>query len=254
MGNGNGNGTGNGNGNGTGNGSGSESSSFSDLSSYFYLLSPQDKDTVDSPNPMLVWGNTRPLSNLSPGEYFRIVVVALSKGQGSEAAVVVNTPQYFKNYLKETQVQYPYDAPALESGKHYGWQVQLLNNGVIVNKTEAWEFIVNAHTEPLDNKYARLRTTLDASAYLAVNNRIFFRFDETYAATDTKVRCTVLDTRMKPLDAKTMDGSTGEVAFKKNGFNQYEVDLKGANIKSGYYYLQVSNGKGQNFMLKFQVE
>lgn len=225
----------------------------SDVDSYLYLVSPGDRDTINTQYPVLVWNHSDPFNTLGPGEYYRMLVVPLNDGQTADEAVAVNTPLYVKNNLEENQVQYPFDATTLEPGKHYGWQVQLISNDVVINKTEAWEFIEAIDIVPKDVKYATVRPTLDGAFYPAVNNRIFFRFDETYATDGGNVKCTVLDTYMRPIKANTLNAADGSIALKKNGFNQYEVDLNSLNVKSGYYYLQIDNGKGQLFMLKFRI-
>jgi hypothetical protein len=226
----------------------------SDINSFLYLVSPGDKDTINTLYPVLIWNHSDPFNALSPGEFYRMLLVPISDGQSADEAIAVNTPIFLKNNLEENQVQYPYDAPALEPGKHYGWQVQLMGSNVVINKTEAWEFIEDKPKVLKDNKYATVKTTLDGGYYTAVNNRIFFRFDEAYASpANSDVKCSILDTYMEPVKSKTLDASNGTIAFKKSGFNQYEVDLNGMNIQSGYYYLQISNEKGQVFMLKFMV-
>ncbi|HWY99101.1 MAG TPA: hypothetical protein VNY36_08455, partial [Bacteroidia bacterium] len=192
----------------------------SDVNSYLYLVSPEDKDTISTPNPVLVWNHSDPFNTLTPGEYYRMIVVPVNEGQTAEEAVTVNTPIYLKNSLQENQVQYPADAPVLEPGKQYGWQVQLISNDVITNKTEAWEFTEYIHIPVKDNKYATVKTTLDGGFYVAANNRIFFRFDEAYASNNDDAKCKILDSHMEPVKSKTLDAS-GNVALKKNGFNLY---------------------------------
>ncbi|MGP8217329.1 MAG: hypothetical protein ACLQQ4_17305 [Bacteroidia bacterium] len=227
----------------------------SDIDSYLYLVSPEDMDTINTPNPVLIWNHSDPFNTLGPGEYYRMLLVPVTEGQTADEAVTVNTPLYLKNNLEENQVQYPFDAPELEPGKHYGWQVQLISNDVIANKTEAWEFIEYIHVPLKDNKYAIMRTSTDGGFYTAANNRIFFRFDEAYA-TSNVVECLIFDSQMKPVKSKTLDATKntdGTIALKQQGYNQYEVDLNGMNIKSGFYYLQIKNAKGQVFKLKFQV-
>ncbi|HXP52337.1 MAG TPA: hypothetical protein VN922_20450 [Bacteroidia bacterium] len=230
----------------------------SDINSYLYLVSPEDKDTINTPNPVLVWNHSDPFNTLGPGEYYRMLLVPVNEGQTADEAITVNTPIYFKNNLEENQVQYPFDAPTLEPGKHYGWQVQLISNDVIANKTEAWEFIEYIHIPLKDNKYAVMKTSLDGGFYVAANNRIFFRFDETYA-TSNAVECVIFDSQMKPVKSRALDDAAnsenadGKIALKQQGYNQYEVDLNNMNVKSGFYYLQVKNAKGQVFILKLQV-
>lgn len=227
----------------------------SDINSYLYLVSPEDQDTIFTPYPILVWNHSNPFNSLEPGEYYRMLLTPMSEGQTADEAITINTPTFLKNNLEDNQVQYPSDAPVLEPGKHYAWQVQLLSNDVIVNKTEAWEFIEDIHKAPKDNKYAVVQPTVDGGFYTAVNNRIFFKFDEAYA-TDKVVDCEIYDSKMQPLKSKTYDAlksSSNGIALKQQGYNQYEVDLNDLNISTGFYVLQLKNAKGQIFKLKFLV-
>lgn len=226
----------------------------SDINSFLYLVSPEDKDTIFTENPVLIWNHSDPFNTLGPGEYYRMTVMPLNQGQSADEAVTVNSPIYLKNNLQENQVQYPFDAPALIPGNHYAWQVELMSNDVIANKTEAWEFIEAIHVAPPDMKYALVKTSLDGSFYTAVNNKIFFRFDESYATSEV-VDCEIFDTKMQTVKSKTEDATkkNAAVALKREGYNQYEVDLNNMNVSSGFYYLQIKNGKGQAFKLKFLI-
>jgi hypothetical protein len=227
----------------------------SDITSYLYLINPEDKDTVNSPYPVLVWNHNDPFDQLGPGEYYRMMVCPMTEGQSADEAITVNTPVYLKNNLTELQVQYPFDAPALEPGKHYAWQVQRISNDVIINKSECWEFVEPVNLQLQDVKYVVMKSTVDGSFYEAANDRIFFRFDESYA-TSKAVECNIYDNAMKKVKTKAKDSKQSDakgIALQQQGYNQYEVDLKGFAIKSGFYYLEILNGRGQKFMLKFHV-
>jgi hypothetical protein len=227
----------------------------SDMNSYLYLVNPEDKDTVDTQYPLLIWNHSDPFNQLGPGEFYRMVVTPLTEGQSAEEAITVNTPMFFKNNLQENQVAYPYDAPNLEPGKHYAWQVQLLANDAVINKTEAWEFIEPLHITPPDNKYGTVKTKLDAGFYTATNNKVFFRFDESYA-TSNVAECYIYDSKNQAVKSKTYDAKRGDgngIPLQNHGYNQYEIDLNNLNVSSGFYCLKIKNGKGQEFMLKFYV-
>jgi hypothetical protein len=87
-----------------------------------------------------------------------------------------------------------------------------------------------------------------------VNNRVFFRFDESYASLDV-VECNIYDSKMQLVKCKTQNTANPKstIVLKRQGYNQYEVDLATLNISSGFYYLKVKNGKGQSFSLKFLI-
>jgi len=227
----------------------------SDITSYLYLINPEDKDTVNSLYPILVWNHNDPLNTLSPGESYRILVCPMTEGQSPDEAITINTPIYFKNNLTELQVQYPFDAINLEAGKHYAWQVQKISNDIVISKSECWEFVEPLNLQIKDVKYAVMKDKPDGSFYETSNNRIFFRFDEQYAIGKV-VECNIYDYAMKKVKMETKNSKQSDaqgIALEQQGYNQYEVDLKGFSINTGFYYLEILNGKGQKFMLKFHV-
>ncbi|HXB11478.1 MAG TPA: hypothetical protein VNZ45_05795, partial [Bacteroidia bacterium] len=52
----------------------------SDLSTFLFLVNPEDKDTIYTLNPLLIWNHSDPFNTLGPGEYYRMVVAPLSQG------------------------------------------------------------------------------------------------------------------------------------------------------------------------------
>ncbi len=226
----------------------------SDMSSYLVLVSPENKDTIDTPNPDLVWNHSEPFSMLATGEYFRMVVVQLTPDQTADMGVSVNVPIMMANNLLTHSVLYPFSAQILVPGQRYGWQVQQLTNGVITNKSEAWEFTLRVPTQLLDNKYAKLRNKLDGGFYTTVNNKVFFRFDEPYAS--NVLAFTIFDSKMQQVKTKASNQANPVAAsgLKNKGYNCFEVDLNGYDISSGYYTMEVKNEKNEKQMLRFFVQ
>lgn len=227
---------------------------ISDLSSFLNLIYPNDKDTVETVYPVLTWSHSEPFNILSPGDHFKIIVVEMNQDQSAESAVTVNIPVYFKEFLSSHQIQYPIDAKMLEEGKRYAWQVQKLSNGTILEKTEAWEFTLHKNILPKDNKYTTLKKKHDGGYYLASNDKIFFRFTESYSGTEPEYRI-INEKReeMKP-EIKNDKKDAGEKQLKHNGANYYEIDLKPLKLKKGFYELEVFNSKKEKYVLKFKTE
>ncbi|MBL0048936.1 MAG: hypothetical protein IPP32_12665 [Bacteroidetes bacterium] len=222
----------------------------SDISSFLTLISPMDKDTIDTPNPMLVWTHSEPFNLLAPGEYFRMLVTDLLSDQSTEAGVITNTPLFMKNYMTSHQLLYPYDAKELQPGKHYAWQVQKISNGIIIAKSEAWEFVLAKEKVKSDMKYVRLKKSLDPGYYYAENNKVFFVFDEEY--TSDKIQCSIYDDRMKEIKPTTKtDSENPKIDLKEFGFNKFCIDLNDLKIKSGFYTLSIKNSKNETFLLRF---
>lgn len=225
----------------------------SGLSSFLMLVFPADKDTIDTPNPNLIWNHSEPFNRLISGEYYRMIVVELNHEQTAESGLSINIPVMVKNNLRDHNVLYPFNAKTLEAGKRYGWQVQLVTNEVITNKSEAWEFTMNIPRNSKDNKYATLKKNLDGSFYTVENNKLFFRFNESYSS--NILNCKIYDSKMQPVKPKaTNENKKGqEVFLKTSGYNCFEIDIDEMNISSGFYLLEVQNEKGEKFILRFLV-
>lgn len=231
----------------------------SDNNSFLNLVSPFDRDTIDTKTPLLTWTHSEPFNLLSPGESFRLVLVKLNADQDAESAVTANSPYFISNNLFRHELQYPFDAAALKEGETYAWQVQKLSAGGqgVVNKTEAWQFTVRKPKVIKDNKYAVLKKKPDAGFYTAANNKIFFRFDEEYKG--TKVSCVIFDEKHRRIDPQPENEQKREeqqvaVEAKSEGYNQFEMDLNPLHLKRGFYMLEVRNEKNELFILKFYVD
>ena len=225
----------------------------SNFNQFLYLVYPADKDTIETSTPLLTWAHSEPFSILTQGEYYRMVVTEMKERQTAEEAVTVNSPIMMKNYLTAHSVQYPYDAKELQSGNHYAWQVQKIANGIITNKTEAWEFVVATPSVIQDYKYSSLQKQLDGGIYVANNNKVFFKFQEAYSS--GKITCKIYDSKRKEILPKlNNEGMLGNsLNFKQNGYNRFEINLNDMEIKKGIYTLEVKNEKGELYLLRIQV-
>lgn len=228
----------------------------SDVTSFLSLVYPYDKDTIDTPNPLLTWTHSEPFNILATGEYFRMIVVELSADQSAEAGVATNNPVYYKNYLSTHQQLYPNDAQELKSGNRYGWQVQKISNGTVIDKTESWEFTLTKKTEPTVNKYAVLKKKIDGGFYTVENQKLYFRFNESYIS--GQITCRIIDDSGKEIKPELKNETNKndqkeEINVKTNGANLFEIDLKPYRIKTGHYKLEVMNSKKEVFKLKFYV-
>lgn len=229
-----------------------------EFNQYLYLVNPIDGDTVDSKNPILSWTHSEPFTILNQGEFYRMIVTEIKKEQTAEEAINVNNPSMLKNYVKEHQLQYAYDAKELKEGTKYAWQVQKMSDGIVINKTEAWIF--NTRNLPIHKslKYVAVKPQLDGSFYTAYNGEVFFKFSEEYKA-EGKLKFVLTDSKSKPIDveinpdkekSKNKTEKVNDAKLKVSGDNRYELDLDAKNLGSGFYTLEVKNEKNESFYLK----
>jgi len=227
----------------------------SNFNQYLYLVSPNDKDTVETTTPMLIWSHSEPFNILSQGEYYRMIVTEMKDKQSAEEAVTINSPLMVKNYLTTHSLQYPYDAKELKSGNHYAWQVQKLANGVITNKTEAWEFIIRKKPEDKEIKYVAMKQKIDASYYTAYNGKVYFKYIEEYGSLGNVSAILKNDSGKEyPIEINKDEKSKSTSSnIKTVGDNRFILDLNGEHLKSGYYVLQIKNEKKELYYLKIYL-
>jgi hypothetical protein len=227
----------------------------SENTAFLFLVFPADRDTIDSPMPLLTWSHSDPFNIASSGDYYRMTVVELKAGQSAEAGIMTNPPVYMKNSLSRHEVQYPYDAKPLEEGKRYGWQVEKISNEVIVNKTESWEFVLRPKTTTASLKYAVLKSSSGSGFYIVTGDKLYFTFTEEYKS-EGKINCKIMDDERKVILPKMKNEKGPGIAadnLKVTGDNRYVMDLDAYGLKPGFYTLEVVNEKKQNFFLKFQI-
>lgn len=231
----------------------------SDFSSFLMLVTPSDGDTIESVNPVLFWTHTEPFSLLAPGESFKLILTECGKEESPQSAVSVNLPIFVKPFLTKHDIQYPFDAPKLEEGKSYAWQVQKLSAGSagVIDQTEAWKFTVRKDPLKSPVKYALLRKKLDAGFYTCKSDHLFFRFDEYYSGNILNFEI-VNDKgqKIEPVlrNDRTEKASASHGEIKSEGVNLFDLDIANYNLKRGYYLLTVWNNKNEKYFLKFYVE
>jgi hypothetical protein len=220
---------------------------------FLYLIDPAHEQQLETSTPVLIWMHNEPFNLLTKGDFFRLTLVELGADQKAADGLISNVPVYVSNYLTKHQLQYPFDAPALESGKRYGWQVQKISNGNILSSTEGWEFSLAERPGPHSQVYVALKTVLDGTIYSVNDDRVFFRFDERYQSSGVNCRIVQSDGKIiEPSLENAMEEGNGE--SKSAGYNCYELDLKPYGLKKGYYTLEVRNEKNKKYLLKLYVD
>lgn len=224
------------------------------ISNSLLLVYPNDKDTIEETNPILLWNHSEPFNVLAPGCFYRLVLVEMKPDQFPEAALNSNPDFYIKNNLFSHQIPYPNEARKLEPGHTYAWQVQMIANGIVFEKSDAWQFTISPIQYPKENKYATLQKNLDAGYYTVENNKMFFKFEEEYAAGE--ISFVIYNSQRVPILPKVKNEaySGSEINIKKNGYNRFEINLDDLDIQPGFYTLEARNEKGGIYLLKFYYQ
>jgi hypothetical protein len=218
------------------------------------LILPYDGDTIETKNPLLTWSFLGGMNQNDNRVFYRLILVELKDEQSAEAGITVNQPLLKMDRVKGTQLFYPYDAPALKEGKRYGWQIHKISNNIIVDKSEAFEFIIPLPKEP-SAQYYKLKVKHDGAAYLAEGGKFYFELVETYQ--DKNLSYFLYDSSNKLISSSVQQDKEAEGDFtteiKHSGSNYYVVDL-GAAAKPGIYKIVVQDAKKQKFEAKFEVK
>ncbi len=224
----------------------------SETSSFLTLVNPPDKDTLEVVNPLLIWNHSESFNLTQQGQYYRLLLTELKRDQTAESAITINTPLYLQNFLTRHDVLYPLDAPKLNAGSKYAWQVQKVVNGIITNKTDAWEFVYKGKAEQ-QIMLVEITPKLNVSPYVVVNDKIRFMFNEEYSSSTTSLNGEIQTPKNKIVPIKLSDKASTSVIKRLSG-NTFEVDLDGLKLKSGIHVLKLYNEKNQQFLLQFSIQ
>ena len=218
------------------------------------LNMPMDGDTINTKHPLLSWSLWGALPINSEREYYQIVLVELQENQDASAGILMNTPLLRVDHLAQNQLFYPYDAPELQAGKWYAWEVQKIFDNVIAFKSETYKFYIPIL--PIDEPvYYKMKHVQDGSIYSLQNGVLYFEFDEPYALTELKFK--FFNKRHQVIQKNIIynapDGELSqEINVKKTGSNYYKMNV-GSSLQPGIYYLEVENSKKQKYYLKFSI-
>tara|TARA_B100000575_G_C23013110_1_gene583543 strand:- start:38 stop:769 length:732 start_codon:yes stop_codon:yes gene_type:complete len=219
------------------------------------LITPSDKDTIETKYPLLSWFY---LDGMRPAEratYYRILLTELKEKQSAEAGIILNRPLLKIDRLKSTQLFYPYDAPELEEGHRYGWQIQKIQNNITIDKSEAWEFTLPMPEIP-KACYHRMNVKPNSNMCNAFDGKLLFYFEEDYNAGVLDFylyddRGNLLDVEVTRNPEKNFE--VQRVNEKRTGANYFEIDL-GSSAPLGMYRLLVKGAKNQKYHLLFNLQ
>lgn len=216
-----------------------------------FLIGLPDKDTIDHQHPVFNWFYTSSQQGRDIVRY-NFILTELKKNQSAQSGVTVNQPLLRINGVQGFQLMYPYDAPKLEFNKRYGWQLEKTVNNVIVEKSEAWEFILYRTVE-IPMKYAVLNTDYNSTIYEVNGKGFFFKLQSRYKM-NGGMKYTVLNEKSEKMQVRFGDdeklGEDEEPEKTGRDFFFLRTDLYGPGI----YILLVKDLKGNEYNTRFRVK
>lgn len=215
------------------------------------LISLPDKDTIDYKYPVFNWYYTQSPEERADIRY-NYVLVELNPEQSALSGVTVNQPLMRINGVQGFQLVYPFDAPELQYGKRYGWQLEKTVNSIITEKSEAWEFTLYKEIV-VPMKYAILNTDYTAANYDVVGEGFYFKLNSRYKS-GSGLKFKVLNDKSEPLHVNfgKDEKQIAELELEKTGEDFYY--LKTAGYPTGTYTLVVKDQKGNEYNTRFRIK
>lgn len=208
------------------------------------LIDPVDGDEICNRRPTFSW---QPPIPVRPGTLYKIQLVALNRKEDPESALLMRKPIFVQDNLNTPIYPFPNNAPDLEEGKRYAWQV-LAYNATNTIRSEIWEFTVRCNENASDSalfSYREVKAEEDGDYYIAEGIlRIYFK--NPYNTANLKYEIVNLS---KPTVA-----IKGLPRLKTQlGNNYYALDLDNNKyfIDGNQYKINIILSNGQKISLKF---
>lgn len=216
-------------------------------STFLHLVSPADKSTISTQNPVLNWVHSGVIPVLDPRESFELLLTEKRNDQSATQALAENNPLLYIPKLQSHTTLYPYNYEKLEFGKTYAWNVIHKYDGYLVQSTECWTFELIEWEDPRDVKYVDISAS-KSSDITQVFQSFYFRFDEPYQSNELTIE--VFDGQQNRIDPAPNNDSADAEQIKQYGFNGYRLNLSEYNLKAGDYKLIIRDAKGKEYSVK----
>lgn len=208
------------------------------------LINPVDGDQDCNKRPQFTW---QPPMPMPANSMFRLILVELKDKQDVIEAINYNPPIINKGNIPVNQLSYPFNAPDLQKGKRYAWQVILYTEKIIMKRSEIWIYEVKCEEEMKQvsgDSYREMKEVNDGN-YIA-DKVVRFSFTNPYNAGPLYYSIASLanpDVVIKGLPGLTMQA----------GLNKYDLDLsENKGFKNGQeYVLTVRLSNGRQLKLRF---
>ena len=192
------------------------------------LITPVHQDTICMKRPILSWQPPVPFHS---GGKYRLLLTEKTESSPSES-LLKNRPLLLLDNISGNTLLYPASHPELKEGKTYCWQVVAIEKGVIISRSEAWEFTVQCKEQsapvPMDS-YRELKLISNANYYLA-QSYLRFAFQNNYNVDKLKIE--ILDIANGSTPVKHVP----EPAIQR-GLNKIDLDLTELGLAPGKYYV-----------------
>ena len=148
-----------------------------------FLIEPYLKEKICDKRPSFTWQPSLPAI---PGSQYRVTVAEMRSGQPASEALVYNLPLINQSNILSPMLIFPPSAKELEEGKTYAWQVTVYKEGMILNRSEIWEFSIKCNDTPKVEPADGFRDIEDLAKgnYYIANGKIRFAVYNAYEETN----------------------------------------------------------------------
>ena len=207
------------------------------------LVYPENKDEIETLYPLLRWTPLIPQDGITYN-----LMLAPVFGKSSPAEALARNSRFLDiTNLTTNFIPYPLDAPKLEYGKYYSWQVIAYKGNIVEGVTDVWKFMpikskINLNTE--SDCYRIISKENNNGNYL-FGHTIKFSYDN--RSNDYGLNYLILDTKNG-----NKISNLPEIKLQK-GINNIDIDIddiKGINKKSSYL-IEIRNNDLERYTLTF---
>lgn len=204
---------------------------------------PNNSDTIIETEPALVWQcMTSYIGN--PRYSMVLTVTEMAEEQSAVEALLENTPILYRENLSQNSFTITSTEAILNENVWYAWQATLLYDGVPVQQSEAWKFII--YEPNLVIPTINLRRVNDNSIHRLENGIVYLSTDEIDI---TNLQATITEKSGKitkvNLEKVEMDN--------ESELKSFSLDLNDYPINNGKILFKWSINKGVTFYLNFEI-
>lgn len=226
------------------------------------LISPYNTEEITTTLPILTWKPPFP-PGATPFEY-TLRLVEVKEKQDAIEALETNAPLVNRRGIFSTNLPYPGDAPKLEMGKTYAWQVSAKSGDFDLGVTEVWVFQVAelAFMPPPEGaykSYRELKLTPDGS-FNPIKQKLRFVYNNRFAAPNLECEGATPPTALErvywkiyPVGKPANPISITSSIVLVTGINKLALNLQGVTgINNGENYIMVLRDPvGKEYYLEF---
>jgi len=206
------------------------------------LSIPFDQDTIEEPEPNFVWQSNLAAIQSDPRLSQQIIVAQITGDQTPSEALSLNFPVFIRQDLVANSITYSPTDHELQKNTWYAWQVNYLFNGIVVQQSDAWKFILADELPPV-TYYQAIREKNDGTVYTVKDDHLNLSI---VSNSVLQLSCSVTDQKGVKTTMQLQEFLNGELTDadqSKPGTKTRYFSLDLGKLKKGMYTLSWFVGK-----------